>query len=185
MRRIPMSRPRTRPLVALAVVGALVVTLAACDGGGDSEPKSSGSTSTSKPRKPHGSTTTTTASKGSTTTSSTTVPSTTVPPSPTTTLPPNSGGTCGAATGPITAAVLGGDLGPVPVASYDVTDCRRSGSQPIWAAVTLRPKPGQTVAPLNVVLELFGSIWTVHSYGAGATGCDAPAPVPAELRTGC
>jgi len=51
--------------------------------------------------------------------------------------------------------------------------------------VVLTPKPGQTVPPLTVVVEQLGSIWTVHSYGTGATGCDAPAPVPAELHLGC
>ena len=29
------------------------------------------------------------------------------------------------------------------------------------------------------------SNWTVQSYNTGATGCDAPPPVPAELRLGC
>lgn len=185
MRRTLPYHLRTRPVAALLVAGALVVTLTACDDGGDPKPGSAGSTNTSKPRKHRGSTTTSAPKGTSSTTSSTTLPATTVPPTPTTTLPPTSGGTCGAATGPITAAVLGGDLGQVPVASYDVTDCRRAGSQPIWAAVTLRPKPGQSVPQLNVVLELFGSIWTVHSYASGPTGCDAPPPVPAELRTGC
>jgi hypothetical protein len=41
------------------------------------------------------------------------------------------------------------------------------------------------VPGLTVVFERIGSIWNVHSYGQGATGCDAPAPVPTELRLGC
>jgi hypothetical protein len=85
----------------------------------------------------------------------------------------------------ISAAITGGDLQAVPVDSYTVGDCRLAASQPIWSAVTLTPKPGQGVPRLTVVVERIGSIWTVHSYGPGATGCDAPAPVPAELRLGC
>jgi hypothetical protein len=108
-----------------------------------------------------------------------------VPPAPSTTVPPTTGNGCAEATGPITSAVLGGDLGSTPMASYDVTDCRRSTSQPIWAAVTLAPKPGQSVGRLTVVLERLGSIWVVHSYAFGPSGCDAPPPVPSELRLGC
>ncbi len=186
MRRTPPPRPGTRALAASAVVAALLLSLAACDSGSAKPRSARSTTSSTKPRAHRGSTTTTSAPpSGSTSTSPTTLPPTTVPPTPTTTLPPNSGGTCGGATGPITDAVVSGDLGPVPVSSYDVTDCRRSASQPIWAAVTLTPKAGQNVARQTVALELLGSIWIVHSYGTGATGCDIPAPVPAELRLGC
>jgi hypothetical protein len=73
----------------------------------------------------------------------------------------------------------------VPVDQYTVADCRLAPSRPIWGAVTLVPKPGATVPRLTVVFERIGSIWNVHSSGTGATGCDAPAPVPAELHLGC
>ena len=85
----------------------------------------------------------------------------------------------------ITAAVLSSHLGPVPTGSYTVTNCRVSTAVPIWAAVTLTPRPGQAVPPITVVVERIGSIWTLHSYATGPTGCDAPAPVPTELALGC
>ena len=53
----------------------------------------------------------------------------------------------------ITAAVHGGDLGPVPVADYATADCRIAPANPIWAAVDLTPKPGKSVIPLIVALE--------------------------------
>ena len=73
----------------------------------------------------------------------------------------------------------------MPLDSYTIGDCRLAPSQLIWGAVTLTPNPGQSVPRLTVVAERIGSIWTVHSYGSGPTGCDAPAPVPAELGLGC
>jgi hypothetical protein len=185
MRRTPLHRVRTRGVLAVAAVGLVVVGLAACDSG-SSKPKSSRTTTTTRVRTRR-TTTTTAAGKGTstTTTTSTTLPTTTVPPTTPTTVPPTTGAGCGSATGPITSAVLGGDLGTTPIASYDLTDCRRSTSQPDWAAVTLRPKAGQSVATMTVVVERLGSIWTIHSYAAGPNGCDAPPPAPAELRLGC
>jgi hypothetical protein len=73
----------------------------------------------------------------------------------------------------------------VPLDSYSIAGCRLAPSSTIWGAVALAPKPGQTAPPLTVVVERLGSIWSVHSYATGATGCDAPAPVPAELQLGC
>jgi hypothetical protein len=168
-------------LALLALTAALTVGLTACGSGGSkakSKPRHSTSTTT-RPRH-----TTTSSSSSSTTaptgpsTSDTTAPTTT-----STTAPADAG--CGGATGPITAAVLSGDLGPVPTGSYNVADCRLSPSHPIWAAVALRPRAGETVPQLTVVLERIGALWTVHSYAQGPTGCDAPPPVPTELRLGC
>jgi hypothetical protein len=172
--------PAVARFCATACAGLALLTLTACDSGG-SKSKSAGSTTTSY-RAHH--TTTSTKPAGTTTSSAPPTSITTVPRPSSTTLP-NDGGTCGGATGAITAAVLGGDLGPVPVGSYTVVDCRQSASQPIWAAVTLRARPGQTVPQLTVALQRIGALWTVHSYSQGPTGCDAPRPVPTELRLGC
>ena len=80
--------------------------------------------------------------------------------------------------------MTGGDL-PIPIDSYTVGDCRIAPSSLIWAAVACARNRARPSPPLTVVAERIGSLWTVHSYGPGATGCDAPAPVPAELRLGC
>jgi hypothetical protein len=176
--------PRRRRAVALVLCLGLVGALAACDGGGSG--RSAGTTSTTRRRKPHPSTTT-----ASTSTTTTTLggaqPDTAVtdPDAPTTTTSPSGAAPCGAQASHLTAAVTGGDLGAVPVAGYTVDHCRLASSNLIWGAVTLTPKPGQTVAPMTVVLERIGSIWQVHSFASGPTGCDAPAPVPAQLGLGC
>jgi hypothetical protein len=180
-----MPRRHRTPFRALALAAtvALAAGVTACDDGASS--RSDGPSTSSRPRR---STTTTSdpADRGSTTTTSAPVrPSTTVPPTAPPTTTPVGPGTCGGQAAAISAAVTGGDLGPVPVENYSITGCRIAASQPIWAAVTLVPKPGETVDRLTVVLQRLGSIWTVHSYNTGATGCDAPAPVPAELRLGC
>ena len=169
---------RPRPLAALVLVVMTPLALVACDSGGS---KSSASSTTTR-RRPHRTTTT----SGAATTSSVPTTVTTVP--TTLTTPPTTSpgpGACGAQQSVISAAVLGGDLGPVPIGSYDVVNCRLAGSNPIWAAVGLNPKPGTNVTPLTVVLQRLGSIWTVHAYGITRVGCDAPAPVPAELALGC
>jgi|SRR6478735_7918878 len=181
-----MSVPTTRRRRAVALVLSLglVGALAACDSGGSGT--TAGTSSTTRRRKPHASTTT-----SSTSTTTTTLggaqPDTAVtdPDAPTTTTSPGGAASCGAQAPHLTAAVTGGGLGAVPVDSYTVDHCRLASSNLIWGAVTLTPKPGQTVAPMTAVLERIGSIWEVHSYAAGPTGCDAPAPVPAELGLGC
>ncbi len=174
----PSRRLRLRPLGAIALVLLVPVALVACDSGGSK----SRATSTTTRRRPHRTTTTSSSSSTSTVpTTATTVPTTlTVPP---TTSP--GAGTCGAQQSVITAAVLGGDLGPVPIGSYDVVNCRIAGSNPIWAAVGLNPKAGTGVTPLSVVLQRLGATWTVHAYGITRVGCDAPPPVPSELGLGC
>ena len=171
------GRPRPRSLLAIAVAVLVSVALVGCDSGGSK----SGATSTTRRRTHRRTTTSSSAGTTSVPTTATTVPTTLTTP-PTTSPGP---GTCGAQQSVITAAVLGGDLGPVPIGSYDVVNCRIAGSNPIWAAVGLNPKAGTGVTPLTVVLQRLGSIWTVHAYGITRVGCDAPPPVPAELGLGC
>ena len=158
------------PLALIAVVG-----LAACDSG-----------SSKAATKPHTSTTSSTTVSSTATSSTTAAPvvSTTVAPSSVTTLPPTIG-TCDARAGAIFAAVQGGDLGPVPLAKYTISDCRIANSNQIWSAVSLVPNPGTGVIPLTVALERVGSIWQVRSYATNHVACDAPPPVPQELRLGC
>jgi hypothetical protein len=176
------STPRRRAAAVVLCVG-LVGVLAACDSGGSD---TAATTSTTRRRKTHPSSTT-----SSTSTTTTTIggaqpdSATTDPNAPTTTTTPAGAASCGAQEPHLSAAVSGGDLGTVPIDSYTIGRCRLASSNLIWGAVTLTPKAGQTVAPMTVVLERVGSIWQVHSYGSGATGCDAPAPVPAELGVGC
>jgi hypothetical protein len=178
-----MSSHRTwlRRASATVVAAGLALTLAACDSGG-SDRSGAGTTTTSK-KKPHRPTTTSSSTAASTS-STTGTPGTTAPTLPPTTAPPATA-SCGAQAATISSVVYGGDLQAVPLDSYTISDCRLAPSQPIWAAIVLTPKPGQTVPQLTVVLERLGSIWTVHSSGPGATGCDAPVPVPSELRLGC
>ncbi len=180
------SRTGVRRGSAVAVL-ALLATASGCSDGGSSSHATPHTTAAT--RRPHRSdSSTTSSSTPSTTTTTTTVPDLTDPRSqPVATAPTSASGAipCGALTGIITAGALSSDLGPVPTGSYTVTRCRISGTQPIWSAVTLAPRPGQSVSALTVVMERIGSIWTLHSYGAGPTGCDAPPPVPAELRLGC
>jgi len=164
-------RPALRRGSVLVSAFALTASLAACDGGSQHASDRSTTTSRRHPR-----TTTTTGTGGAT--------SSTAPPATSTTSPPKSTD-CDGVTDNMSAAALGGDLGSVAIASYDVTGCRRAPSNLIWGAVTLTPKAGQSAAPVTVVLERIGSIWTVHSYGTGATGCDAPPPVPSELGLDC
>ncbi len=166
----------------LVCVG-LLIALAACDSGGSG--RSSRDTTTTSRRKPHRSTTTSSTRAATTSsTSSTTAPSETSTPSSPPPATPAAPLPCATQAAALTALVQGGDL-PIPADSYTVGDCRIAPSSLIWAAVVLTPKPGQTVPQLTVVAERIGSLWTVHSYGPGTTGCDAPAPVPAELRLGC
>jgi hypothetical protein len=170
-----------RRVVALVTGLGLAAALGACDSGGSSK-SDAGTSTTTRRRSRHGTRTTTSTTASTNTTAGTpgTVGST-----PSSTSAPAGTAACGPQVAMISAAVTGGDLPTVPVDSYTVGDCRLAASQPIWSAVTLTPKPGQSVSRLTVVVERIGSIWTVHSYGTGATGCDAPAPVPSELRLGC
>src|SRR3954452_18079001 len=185
MVRAPSPRRRA---AALALCVGLVGGLTACDSGG-SDKVASTTTSTTRRRKPHASTTT--SSTNTTNTTTTTVagaqPDTAVtdPNAPSTTTSPAGAAPCGAQEPHLAAAVSEGDLGGTQVDRYTIGNCRLASSHLIWGAVTLTPKPGQTVAPMTVALERIGSIWQVHSYASGATGCDAPAPVPAELSLGC
>ena len=169
------------PLALVAVVG-----LAACDSGSSKGAVKPLTTTTTR-RKHRPATTTSTLTVAPTSTSSATVApaiSTTLAPSPATTAPPALEA-CGARAGAIFAAVQGGDLGPVPLARYTISDCRVAKSNQIWSAVSLVPKPGTGVAPLTVALERIGSIWSVRGYAANHVACDAPPPVPQELRLGC
>jgi hypothetical protein len=176
------STPRRRAAVLVLCI-ALAGALAACDSGGSG---TAGTTSTTRRRKPHASSTTSSSSTTTTTVGGAQPDSaTTDPNAPPTTTTPAGAASCGAQEPHLTAAVAGGDLGTVPIASYTIGRCRLASSNLIWGAVTLTPKPGQSAAPMTVVLERVGSIWQVHSYASGATGCDAPAPVPAELGLGC
>ncbi|MBK5289136.1 MAG: hypothetical protein JJE46_11805 [Acidimicrobiia bacterium] len=172
-----------KPSRHLVVVALLVVLAAACSSGSSST-TGEGSTSTSRAKRRHPKPTTTTESPSSTSSSSTTTAST-EPAPPATAPPPTAGPGCGGRAGPIFAAVQGGDLGPVPLASYTIADCRIADANPIWAAVTLVPNPGANVIRLTVVLQRLGSIWTVFAYGAGPVGCNAPPPVPDQLQLGC
>src|SRR3954454_16987809 len=181
-----MLRPptRCRRTVALVLCLGLTAVLAACDSGESG--KSARTTSTTRRRKPHASTTTSSSST-TTTTLGGAQPDTPVtdPNAASTTTSPAGAAPCGAQTPHLTAAVTGGGLGAVPLDRYTIGHCRLASSNLIWGAMTLTPKPGETVAPMTVVLERRGSIWQVHSYATGATGCDAPAPVPAQLALGC
>jgi hypothetical protein len=178
-------RPRWnhRAVALLAGLG-LVATLAACDSGGSSK-SDADATTTTRARHRRGSTSTSSSTSATTTTPDAT--GTTAPPAtpPASTTPPPATAACGVQLPRISAAITDGGLQAVPVDDYTIGECRLAPSQPTWSAVVLTPKPGQTVPRLNVVVERIGSIWTVHSYGPGATGCDAPAPVPAELGLGC
>ena len=168
------------PLALIAVTG-----LVACDSGSSTVATKPRTTTTTR-RKHRPATTTSSITTASTTPSTTAAPvvSTTVAPSPVTTVPPTLG-TCGARAGAIFAAVQGGDLGPVPLAKYTISDCRIANSNQIWSAVTLVPNPGSGVTPLTVALERIGSIWQVRGYATSHVACDAPPPVPLELRLGC
>ena len=173
-----------RLVVPLALIAA--VGLTACDSGsskGSAKPR----TTTTTRRKHRPATTTSTSTAAPTSTSSTTAApavSTTVAPNPVTTVPP-AREDCGARASAIFAAVQGGDLGPVPLAKYTLSDCRVATSNQIWSAVTLLPKAGTGVTPLTVALERVGSIWSVRGYATNHVACDAPPPVPQELRLGC
>jgi hypothetical protein len=173
--------PRTRRVVALLAGLSLVAALAACDSSGSAK-SDAGTATTTRPRHRRGSTTTSSSTNATIGPSDTTGTS---DPTPASTNPPPATADCGVQLTRISAAITDGGLQAVPLGSYTIGDCRLAPSQPIWSAVSLTPKPGQTVPHLTVVVERIGSIWTVHSYGAGATGCDAPAPVPAELALGC
>jgi hypothetical protein len=182
-----MPRPtnRIRRVGALLVGLGLLAPLTACDSGGSASSTDPTSTTTQRrARKPRASTSST--SPGATSTTSAAI-TTTVPngqAGPDGTNPPATA-SCGVQADRFSAVVYGGDLAVVPVDRYTISDCRLSPTRPIWGAVTLAPKPGETVPPLTVVFERVGSIWTLHSFGEGATGCDAPAPAPSELDLGC
>ena len=182
-----MSRStiRIRRACALLALLGLAAALTACDSGGSTASSTSTTTTHRRPRRAHTSTTTTTTGHGTSSTTATT-PTTVASgqTGPGGTNPPASAA-CGAQEARLSAVVTGGDLAAVPVERYTVTDCRLSPTHQIWGAVTLTPNPGETVPTLTVVFERVGSLWTVHSSGEGPTGCDAPAPAPAELRLGC
>ena len=169
-------------LVGLATMTALTVTATGCASGSSSRATKPLTSSTTHRRKPFRSTSTTSAPSTSTTTAAPS--SSTAPPPPSASNPPPSD-ICGARSGPIYAAVQGGDLGPVPLGDYEITECRIAASNQIWAAVTLKPLPGKAVVPLTVALLRIGSIWTVKQYAQTHVACDAPPPVPTELRLGC
>ncbi len=168
------------PLALIAVTG-----LAACESGSSkAATKPRTTTTTRRKRRPATTTSSTTAAPTTTSTTVAPVVSTTLAPSPVTTVPPTLGA-CGARAGAIFAAVQGGDLASVPLEKYTISDCRIANSNQIWSAVTLVPNPGSGVTPLTVALERIGSIWSVRSYAASHVACDAPPPVPQELRLGC
>ena len=172
-----------RPWKVLAVLVVATLGLTACDSGA-STANTKKHTSTTTRRKPrHHRRTTTTSSSSTTSTTAAPTTSTTAPPPPSTDPPPSSN--CGARAGPIYAAVQGGDLGPVPLVKYTISDCRVAASNQIWSAVTLVPNAGSGVVQLTVVLQRFGAIWTVEAYGQTHVSCGAPPPVPTELRLGC
>ncbi len=169
------------PLALIAATG-----LAACDSGGSKAATKPRTTTTTRRKHRPATTTSTTAAPTTPSTTSTTAPvvATTLAPSPATTVPPTLGA-CGARAVAIFAAVQGGDLGPVPLAKYTISDCRIAASNPIWSAVSLVPNRGTGVTPLTVALERVGSIWSVRGYASNHVACDAPPPVPQELRLGC
>jgi hypothetical protein len=162
------------------VVAALGLT--ACDSGSSTAGTKKHSSTTTRGKSGHSRRTTTTSSSSSSTTKASTG-STTAPPPASTVPPPSSN--CGARAGAIYAAVQGGDLGPVPLSKYTIADCRVAASNQIWSAVTLVPNAGSGVVQLTVALQRMGSIWQVDSYGQNRVSCDAPPPVPTELRLGC
>ena len=175
---------RRHPLASagLTVMIVAMVALAGCSSESSkpgAKPKSQTS-STTRPR--HGSSTTssTPGATSAPTNSSSTAPKTSV-----TTEPPSTSGVCGARAAAIYAAIQGGNLGPVPLAKYTISDCRIAASNQIWSAVTLVPNPGSGVVQLTVVLQRIGSIWTVQAYGQTHVSCNAPPPVALELRLGC
>ncbi len=174
-------RPRFA-LVSLATVTVLTLAAAGCASGSSSRATKPLTSSTTHRRKPLRSTSTTSGASTSTTTAPSS--SSTAAPPPSSSTPPPSD-ICGARSGPIYAAVQGGDLGPVPLGDYEITECRIATSNQIWAAVTLKPLPGKAVVPLTVALLRIGSIWTVKQYAQNHVACDAPPPVPTELRLGC
>lgn len=172
-----------RPPRLLAVLAVAALGLTACDSGSSTAGTKKHTSTTTRRKSGHPRRTTTTS--GSSTSSTTAAPttSTTAPPPPSTVPPPSSN--CGARAGAIYAAVQGGDLGPVPLASYTISECRIAASNQIWSAVTLVPNAGSGVVQLTVALQRMGSIWQVDSYGQSQVSCDAPPPVPTELRLGC
>src|SRR5690349_21683421 len=152
-----MARTTTRIRRAgalLACIG-LATALTACDGDGSASRSGAGSTPSTARRHPRRSTTT--SSSGATSTSPTTTTAPTGQTGPGGTNPPPSAD-CGTDVARFTAVVEGGDLSTVPVERYTVTDCRLSPTRQIWGAVTLVPKPGETVPPLTVVFERIGSL---------------------------
>lgn len=136
---------------------------------------------------------TSTSSRLSSTTTSTTsassITTTTSAAGSSTTTTPADAGTCGPQYFAIDAAIRGSDMvGLAAVADkFSVVDCRISAANPIWAAASAVPTPGNeaTFEGGVVVLERIGSIWTVHAVGTDQVGCDAPAPVPNELDLPC
>ncbi|MEO6467752.1 MAG: hypothetical protein ABIP21_01535 [Acidimicrobiia bacterium] len=175
-----VNMPHARLAIPLALIA--VVGLAACDSGSS---KNSG--------KPRATSTTRRKHRPITTTSSTTVSSspTAAPVVSTTearnavTTPPSTGGTCGARAGAVFAALQSGELRSVPLEKYTISDCRIASSNQIWSAVSLVPNPGTGAPPLTVALERVGSLWQVRGYAPDHVACDAPPPVPQELRLGC
>lgn len=172
----------SRRFAAVALLAFLA--LPACSSGSSGSASKHTTTTTKAKRRPAKSTTTTKAPTSAPSSSATTAATEPTPPA-NSTPPPAAGPGCGGRAGPIFAAVQGGDLGPVPLQSYTISDCRISDANPIWSAVTLVPNPGTSVIRLTVVLQRLGSIWIIHAYGPGQVGCDAPPPVPTQLTLGC
>jgi hypothetical protein len=162
-------------LLALALVVA-----AGCDDSGSNA-------SPSKPKpKPARSTTTTSSAVPA---ASTTTTASTAPGAPTSTTVPGSNptGTCGGQTAAIVAAIQASDDDGLSgrVGQYTVQDCRVAPSNPIWAAALAVPNPGVQLDTATILLERIGALWNVVGVGTSNVGCQAPAPVQAELSVSC
>lgn len=175
---------RRHPLAATGLGVVIVATLALAACSSDSSKPAANAAShpstTTRPRRGPGG-----ISSGSDATSTPVNPSAIVPRTSATTTAPSASGGCGAQAGAIDAAIQGGHLGPVPIAKYTISDCRIAVANQTFSAVTLVPNPGSGVVQLTVALQRIGSIWTVRAYGQTHVSCNAPPPVPIELRLGC
>jgi hypothetical protein len=121
------------------------------------------------------------------TTSTSTTPSSTAPGSTTSSAPTSTTGPpgpCGAATGPIRAAIDAAVSGAAQ--SADVASCRLAASDTSWAAVNLAAKPGAQFDALTVVLHGGGAAWSVVAQGGPSAGCgQAPQQVIVDLGQFC
>lgn len=175
---------RRHPLAAtgLSVVIVATLALAACSSDSSKLAAKANSPTSTTTRPRHGSSTISSVSGA---TSMPANSSAIAPPTSAATAPPGTSAGCGAQAGAIDAAIQGGHLGPVPIAKYAISDCRIAASNQIFSAVTLVPNPGSGVVQLTVALKRIGSIWAVQAYGQTHVSCNAPPPVPVELRLGC